>query len=754
MTDSATKTATPAALAAAPARTVQEATPHWPQRPKPASTAPNIVWVVLDDCGYSQLGCYGSSIETPAIDRLAGHGVRYTNFHVTAMCSPTRTCLLTGRNHHAAGMGYLADFDTGHDNARGAISARAATLAEMLRAGGYGTYALGKWHLVPPQDCSPAGPFDQWPTQRGFNRYYGFLGGEDDQWAPELWYDQHYVPPAARPGYHLSEDLVDRAQEFLGDHLTALPQRPFFLYLAFGACHAPHQAPQPYLDKYRGRFDHGWDVERGRVLARQKEMGIVPPDTALAPRNPGVAAWDALGDDARLLCARLQEAFAGFTEHTDVQIGRLVHYLEQRGQMDNTVFMVLSDNGASGEGGEFGSVNEYRYFLGLPDTLQENLEQIDRIGGPWTHNHYPAGWAQAGNAPLKFYKKYTFGGGVRAPLVVHWPARLGRDGALRHQFHHAIDLAPTMLELAGVAAPANYRGVEQLPLHGTSMAYTFGDAGAASRRGTQYFEMGGQRGIYHEGWKAVTLHRSGDDYEQDRWELYDLRTDFSETVDLAAQHPQRLREMVELWWREARANGVLPLDDRAQARAFARDPLTTQRRHFVLLPGTRLLTPASGPNFALRPFRIQAHTERPSTDGAGVLLAYGRRAAGFALFVQDNRLWFDYNLAGRHTLLQSGEPLPAGAHRLGCALELAGGRARLRLLVDDACVGETDLPMAFPAGFGLLSTQCGMNMPSPVSARYEAPFRFDGQLDRVEVELGEADEAAAAALWRAAVRSQ
>jgi arylsulfatase len=735
-------------------RTISDSKPYWPARPRPSAAAPNIVWVVLDDCGFAQLGCYGSSIETPAIDRLAQHGLRYTNFHVTAMCSPTRTCLLTGRNHHAAGMGYLADFDTGHDNARGAISARAATLAEMLVAHGYGTYALGKWHLVPPSECSPAGPFINWPTQRGFNRYYGFLGGEDDQWAPELWYDQHYVPPAPREGYHLSEDLVDRAQEFLSDHLTAVPDRPFFVYLAFGACHAPHQAPQSFLDKYRGRFDAGWDAERDKVLARQKAMGIVPPGTHLAPRNPGIAPWASLSPEAKRVTARMQEVFAGFTEHTDAQIGRLVKFLEQRGQIDNTVFIVLSDNGASGEGGEYGSINEYRYFLGLPDSLEDNLAQIEQIGTPWTHNHYPAAWAQAGNTPLKFYKKYTFGGGVRAPLVVHWPDRLGRIEGLRHQFHHAIDLAPTMLEAAGVEAPKVHKGVEQLPLHGVSLAYTFDDQTAPSRRTTQYFEMGGQRGIYHQGWKAVTRHVSGADYDEDPWELYDITRDYSETNDLADREPARLKEMVALWWREAETYGVLPLDDRAQARAFARDPQTGQRRHFVLYPGTRLLTPVTGPNFAMREFSVRAHVRRPTQASEGVLLAYGRRAAGFSLFVQGNRLCFHYNLAGKHTELLSDASLPLGPVVLGCALTMSGTKARLALSVDGAEVAGSVLPMAFPAGFGLLSTQCGMNQPSPVSPRYEAPFRFTGELDHVEVDLGDQDAAAIAGLWDAATRSQ
>lgn len=734
-------------------KTVHDATPAWPRRAQPAKDAPNIVWVVLDDCGFAQLGCYGSSIDTPAIDKLAGKGLRYTNFHVTAMCSPTRTCLLTGRNHHAAGMGYLADFDTGFDNARGAISPRAATLAEMLQQNGYGTYALGKWHLVPPAECSPAGPFNNWPTQRGFNRYYGFLGGEDDQWAPELWYDQHHVPPPPREGYHLSEDLVDRAEEFLSDHLSATPDQPFFMYLAFGACHAPHQAPQSFIDKYRGRFDAGWDAERDKVLARQKDMGIVPQDTQMAPPNPGTRAWETLSEDERRLMARMQEVFAGFTEHTDAQIGRLVNFLEQKDKMRDTVFVVLSDNGASGEGGEFGSVNEYRYFLGLPDTLEENLADMDKLGGPWTHNHYPSAWAQAGNTPLKFYKKYTFGGGVRAPLIVHWPAAVPEAG-LRPQFHHAIDLAPTMLELAGVSAPAVYRGTEQLPLHGKSVAYTFNDGSAPSTRLTQYFEMGGQRGIYHDGWKAVTNHRSGDDYDADQWELYDLRADYSECVDRAASEPERLQAMVALWWKEAEAYQVLPLDDRAQARAFARDPATSNRRMFTLYPGTRLLTPVTGPNFSLRPFQLRAYTRRVDDTSEGVLLAYGRRAAGFTLFVQNNRLCFDYNLAGRHTVVVAETSLPTGVHVLGCTIAIDGEQVRAELTVDDKPLASAALPMAFPAGFGLLSTQCGMNSPSPVSPRYEAPFRFTGWLDRVEVELGAASSDAIAGLWEAAVRSQ
>ena len=738
----------------APPTTVQDGRPYWPAEPRPRTGAPNVVLVLLDDCGFSQLGCYGASIRTPAIDRLAENGLRYTNFHVTAMCSPTRSSLLTGRNHHAVGMGYLADFDTGFDNARGAISPKAATLAEMLREGGYGTYALGKWHLAPPAECSPVGPFRNWPTQRGFDRYYGFLGGEDDQYAPELWCDQHFAPLPDREDYHLSEDLVDKAQEFVADHVTTTPDRPFFLYLAFGACHAPHQAPPDFIEPYRGAFDAGWDAERETVLARQKAMGIVPPDTELPDPNADVSPWDEVREDARGVMCRMQEVFAGFTSHTDAQIGRLVDFLEHRGLLDNTLLVLMSDNGASGEGGAFGSENEYRYFLGLEDTLEENRAAIDRLGGPWAHNHYPSGWAQAGNTPLKMYKKFTFGGGIRAPLILHWPAGIVDAGGLRSQFHHAIDIAPTILELAGIEAPSVYRGVEQLPVDGTSLAYTFTEVGAAPRRVTQYFEMGGQRGIYSNGWKAVTRHRSGAPFEDDVWELYHLPDDWSETRDLAVAHPDRLHAMVELWWQKARDNGVLPLDDRAQARAFARDPATTARRRFVMLPGTRLLTPVSGPNFAMRPFRIEANVAPLAGGEEGVLFAYGRRAAGFALYVREDRLCFDYNLAGRHKLLQSREPLSPGVRQLSGELFLDRECPRFEMSADATVIGSADLPMGFPAGFGLLSSQCGMNYPSPVSKDYRAPFRFSGVLDRVVVTLGQGDETAGVGLWDAALRRE
>lgn len=730
--------------------TVADSTPWWPSAAPPQG--PNVVMIVLDDVGFAQLGCYGGSIETPAMDALAGGGVRYTNFHVTGLCSTTRACLLSGRNHHSAGVGFLSDYDTGYPGYRGAVSVRAATLAETLRDRGYATYATGKWHLTPPEHMSPAGPFHQWPTQRGFDRFYGFLWGEDDQWSPELWYDQHRVDPPDRPDYHLSEDLVGRAEEFLADHVSATPDRPFFLYLAFGACHAPHQAPQRYLDKYRGRFDHGWDEERERVLARQKESGIVPPSTRLPPRNPGVRAWAELEADHRRLYARMQEVFAGFMEHTDAQIGELVGFLERHDLLEDTVVLLLSDNGASGEGGEHGSVNEYRYFLGLPDRVEDSLAAIDELGSPATHNHYPAGWAQAGNTPLRFYKKHVYGGGVRAPLIVHWPAGLDSSEPLRRQFHHAIDIVPTVHELTGTELPPVYRGVEQIPLHGTSMAYSFRDATAAGTRDRQYFETAGYRGIVVGEWKAVAAHQPGEPFDDDRWELFHLPSDYSETQDLAAREPDVVGDLVQSWWDAAEEYGVLPLDDRMGERIASLDPGSDHRR-YVLLPGSRLMNSVVGPNFAARECRISARMSRTGREQQGVLLAYGRRASGFSFFVQDDRLHFDFNLAGDHTVASTPDPLPLDCDVAAALLAVDGG-ALLRLEVNGVPVAEAPLPRLLPGGLGTMSTQCGHNAPSAVSARYRPPFRFDGGLDRVVVELGPQLSATSEEDWDAALAQQ
>jgi arylsulfatase len=716
------------------ARTVQESTAWWPDRTR--AKRPNLVVVVLDDVGFAQLGCFGSSIATPMMDALAMGGLRYTNFHVTPLCSPTRACLLTGRNHHSVGMGFLAAFDTGFPAYRGSVTPAAATIAEILRGDGYGTYAAGKWHLAPPDRLTSAGPYDQWPNDRGFDRFYGFLWGEDDQFSPELWLDRQHVEVPDRPNYHLSADLVERSARFLDDHLTARPDDPFLLYLAFGACHAPHQAPPEYIERYRGRFDAGWDVEREKILQRQQELGVLPPQTRLAPANPGVSAWKDLSPDQRRLCARFQEAFAGFMTHTDEQIGRLVDYLRKREVLDDTVIVLLSDNGASGEGGAEGTLNEYRYFLRLPpEPLNEALKRINDIGTPAAHNHYPSGWAQAGNTPFRYFKKYTHNGGVRVPMIISTPKTRERQaGEIRAQFHHAIDITPTLLELAGSEAPSVYHDVSQLPMHGRSMTCSFDDASAPSSHTTQYFEMVGNRGIYDNGWKAVVAHEAGTPYDDDVWELFDLTADPSESNDLAAAEPERLAHMIALWEQEAEQYGVFPLDDRMTNRATGVDPRTDKRR-YVLRPGARLLNLVVGPDFSGRAFTVTARPVcGPETEG--VLLAQGRRANGFAVFVKGGRLMADVNIAGDHVLLSADDPLTPGRHTLTFSVTPTDRGASAQLCVDGVLVADAALSGPLPRGLGTLSLQCGENEPSAVSTEYRAPFRFTGELDEVIIDLG------------------
>jgi len=740
-------------------RTVAESAPAWAE--PPAAGRPNVVLILLDDVGFGQLGCYGSEIATPNIDRLAQGALRYTNFHVTPMCSPTRASLLTGRNHHSVGVGYLADFDTGYPGYRGRLTPHAATVAEMLGNVGYGCYAVGKWHLAPPDSLTSAGPFTHWPTRRGFDRWYGFLWGEDDQWHPELWEDQHLAATDEADGRHLSEKLVDRSCGYLGDHLTGTPDRPFLLYLALGACHAPHQAPQSYLNPYRGRFDAGWDIARREQLERQLAMGVVPSGTTLPPRNPDVPAWNDLAPREQRQCARLQEAFAGFMTHTDAQVGRLLQYLVDQGIDDNTMIIFMSDNGASGEGGRIGSINEYRYFLGLEENPATGDPELATIGSASTHNHYPSGWAQAGNTPLKYYKKHTYGGGVRVPFIVRPPSSLRAASdhnqpptGFRRQFHHAIDVLPTILDLTGATAPTQYHGLEQLPLHGTSMRYSFEYPEARSTRRRQYFEMGGQRGIWADGWKAVAMHEVGQSFDADQWELFHLDEDFAEIHDLGRDHPELLTELQQAWWQAAEEYGVLPLDDRAQARVFAGDPRNRQPQVRRMLPGSRVMSAATGVDFGSRPFEIDARLAPLSASSAGVLLAHGRRAAGFALYVQNSRLCFDYNLAGDHTLIGTTADSVLNAERLGVIVARNGsGTVCAELVIDGVAQGGGELPQYFPAGFGTFSTQCGHNGPSAVSNDYPSPFRFGPELRDVTVRLGERDDAAAESI-AAALRQQ
>lgn len=622
-------------------RTWAESTPSWQPEPSAPAGAPNIVFIVLDDVGYSDLGCYGSEIATPRMDALAAAGIRYSNFHVTAMCSPTRACLLTGRNAHAAGVGAISEWSNGFPGYEGRINRRSATAAEILAEHAYGTYAIGKWHLSSLANYASAGPHPDWPLGRGFGRWYGFLGGYVDHWNPDLHEDNHPIRHQPRPGYHLSEDLVDHAMAQLRDHVTSARGRPFFTYLAFGAGHWPLHVPKAYIDRCAGRYEQGWDAIRAARLQRQKDMGLIPADTPLSPRNPGVRAWEELSQDERAGAVRLQETYAAFLEHTDDQIGRLLDYLHTLGEYDNTLFVLLSDNGASGEGGETGALNIRKHLQTEKETAAYVRENLELIGSEHSFAHYPQGWAQVSNTPLKWYKKNTHGGGIRAPLILSWPRGIAASGEIRHQYHHVIDVLPTVMDLAGVTAPGIYRGVAQEPLHGVSMRYSFHQPDAPSARKLQYFEIVGDRALYEDGWKIVARHRKGDDFDADHWELYDMRADFAEVRDLSAQHPERVRRMVALWWQEGEKYGVLPLDDRESERALDWFRMNAPSR-YRYLPGMSRMDRLMVPAINGRSYLVTMKADFGSGQAQGAVLAFGNRFGGMALYCANGQLVFDY----------------------------------------------------------------------------------------------------------------
>ena len=709
--------------------TVDQSIPWWPPTPTRAGR-PDVVVVVLDDVGFAQLGCYGSEIRTPTIDALAARGVQFGNFHVTPLCSPTRACLLTGRNHHSVGMSMITGFPSGFPNGRERVSTRAAMLPAHLRVAGYGTYAIGKWHLGPMHEANPAGPFGDWPLAHGFDRFYGFLAGETDQFRPNLVRDNSVLPePPAGDGYHLSEDLTDQAITMLATHCSATPDRPFFLYLAYGACHGPHHVPESHRESHAGMFDDGWDAARQRWFRRQLELGVVPAGTVLPPPNPDVPAWDDVAEADRPLFARFQELFAGCLHHTDAQIARLLAALERFGRADDTVFVVLSDNGAAGEGGVAGSWNELIPLNGFTPTAQESIARMATLGGPDSYPVYPRAWAQAGNTPGKWYKHYTFGGGVRAPLVVSWPAGLVEPGRIDHTFRHAVDLAPTLLELCRVQPVPQVDGVDQMPIHGASFAPTIRSGPTEPPRRAQYFEMGGHRGIYLDGWKATTRHTAGASFDDDVWELYDLTSDFSESRDLAAEHPDVLARLVARWWVEAGTYGVLPLDDRFLERALSREGQPNAgRRQFVFHRGTERIGEAALPSLHGGRYSVRVEIERDDGD-EGVLVSYGGRHAGFVLYVADDTLHVEHN--GFGTTDRASARLPAGRTIVGFDRD----DAQVRLVIGDVPVAAMEVTRPVPFYAGGNGLEVGENRLSPVSQAYAMPASFTGRFATVSVEL-------------------
>jgi arylsulfatase len=726
-------------------RTIRESRPWWPAGPLPPKRAPNVLIVVFDDVGFSDFGCYGSPIRTPTIDRLAAEGLRYTGFHTTAMCSTTRAALLTGRNHHSVGVGCLANFDSGYPGYRGKIAREAGTIAEMLRPHGYRNYVVGKWHVTPLTESGATGPFDGWPLGRGFDRFYGFLDAETDQYAPELVVDNTHIDPPAKHGYHLTVDLVDQAIRFIADHIADRPDLPWLTLVAFGACHAPHQAPLGLIRSYDPLFAHGWDAERERRMARQKASGIISQNTRLPPRNDGVRAWSEHSDIEHRVFTRLQAAYAGMLDHADQHLARLIEFLERAGVRENTLVLLLSDNGASQEGGAFGMVNAMGPYNLRLEPIEEKLRRIDEIGGPNTHSNFPLGWAMAANTPLRRYKQNTHGGGIRDPLVISWPRGIAARGEIRRQFAHVCDLVPTLLDILGLEPPAEIGGVTQAPLEGVSFAASLADARAPERTKPQYFEMFGHRGLWHAGWKAVAYHPPGSAFESDRWELFYLPDDFSECEDLAEREPERLAKWVELWWTEAERHKVLPLDDRFGPR-FAENAARFHgpRRRFVFHAGMGHVPTDVAPDVRSRNYAIEAHVHVPDRNAAGVLIAHGDATSGYSLYVRSGKLVHDLNIGGQHTVVVSDRAVPIGECRLGVRVRHLGqdsagagpalGPREYTLLIDGEPAGSVEAQLGFVTPDLMVgprhrprSRQSGL--------RLWAPFEFTGTLSRVEVTM-------------------
>ncbi|MFF2398806.1 arylsulfatase [Streptomyces goshikiensis] len=754
---------------------VRDSVPDWApyEQPKAPEGSPNVVYVVLDDVGFGAMSCYGGPIETPNIDRIAANGLRYSQWHTTALCSPTRSALLTGRNHTTNGMACISEAAIGFPGANGHIPSECATLAEILVEKGYSTALTGKWHLCPEGEMNLASTKRNWPTGRGFERFYGFLGAETSQWYPDLVHDQHPVEQPAPPeaGYHFGVDITDRAIQYIDDVKAIAPERPVFLYYAPGCAHAPHQAPPEWIERYRGRFDAGYEAMREEILARQKALGLVPENTELPPVNPigtpdtrtgpgglpfppldFTRPWADLGADEQRLFARMAEVYAGFLSHCDDQIGRIVDYLEDIGQLDNTIFVVVSDNGASGEGGPNGSVNENKFFNNVADDLAENLAMLDELGGVETYGHYPNGWAMAFNTPFKMWKRYSFNGGTCGPCVISWPAGIAARGEVRDQYHHAVDIVPTVLDCLGLELPATVKGYPQTPLQGLSMRYSFDSASLPSAKTTQFYSMLGTRGIWHQGWKAVTTHPaiSGwSDFHKDTWELYHTDTDRAELTDLAGQEPERLQQLIGLWFYEAGVNQAFPLDDRSALEILStpRPELTPARNRYVYRPGGSEVPESVAVNIRNRSYSIGALVDLPGPGASGVLFSHGGRFGGHALYVKDGRLTYAYNFLGsEEQRITATEPLPVGEKLILAASfekdgEVSPGLATgiLSLHHGDKKVGEGRIrtqPGRFTlAGEGL---NVGKDSGDAVTADYPgtAPWAFTGgTLHRVAVDV-------------------
>lgn len=746
------------AASAASAQTV--APPPPPLQARAPAGAPNVVVVLLDDVGFGAGSTFGGPVAMPVLDALAKEGLRFNRFHTTAICSPTRAALLSGRNAHAVGIGAVMNSADPRPGYNGVHARDAATVARILRDNGYSTAAFGKWHQTPDWEITQSGPFDRWPTGMGFEKFYGFLGGETDQFEPTLIEGTTPVQRPAGDRYHLTEDLADRAIGWVRAQGSVTPDKPFFLYFAPGAAHAPLQAPQDYIARYRGRFDQGWDAIRVDILARQKALGVVPRATRLTPRPAGLPAWDSLTSDQKRIAARLMEVYAGFLEHADVQVGRLVRALKDDGRFDNTLFLyIVGDNGGSAEGGLTGSRNYMGRIQGLPEDEARTLARLDSLGGPDSYAHIPAGWAWATNTPFQWTKTVASHlGGTRNPLVVTWPKRIADKGGVREQFGHVNDVMPTILEAVGIAMPEMVDGIRQKPLDGTSLLYAFADVRAAERHRTQYFEVFGHRAIYHDGWMASAFHErlpwqviANDTkrFEDDRWKLYDLRTDFSQANDLAAREPARLEAMKALFMAEAAHNRVLPLRGAAGGLGMGLPSLSRGRTAFTFFPGLVGLPEAEAPRLFNRSWTLTATLDVPAGGPAppcGVVATMGGHPGGWSLYLDgQGRPAFRYRAFEAGTIeIEGTAPLAPGRRVVEVAFDTDGpGFARggtARLSVDGVPVGQGRVPATPPAFFSINETfDVGIDTGSP-AGRYpaDAPLGFPfggGRIERVDLRL-------------------
>jgi arylsulfatase len=736
-------------------KTYKESKADWPKVPTAPDGAPNVVIILLDDVGFGQVSTFGGPVPTPNLDALAARGLRYNRFHTTAVCGPSRAALLTGRNHHRVGAGFLAEWSTGFPSYNNMLPRTAATIGATLKYNGYSTSWFGKNHNTPDWESSVAGPFDRWPTGLGFDQFYGFIGGETNQYYPVLFENTTAVEPNKSPeeGYHFMTDMTDKAINWLRYNKSVAPQKPVLLYFAPGAAHAPHHTPKEWRDKFKGRFDAGWDAVRQATYERQLKQGIIPADTKLTPRPEWVQPWDSLSPGEKQLYARFMENFAGYLSFTDSECGRLLDVIRELPDADNTlIFYIVGDNGASSEGGMTGTVNEIMNLNGVPSRLEDNLKLIDKIGDPDTEPHYPVGWAWAGNAPFQWVKQVASHlGGSRNPMVVSWPARIKDVGGTRDQFCHLIDIVPTILDVTGLPAPASVDGIEQMAIDGVSIASTFNDAKARPVRQRQYFEIISNRAIYDNGWIACAQHTlpwrqdlAPGNWENDKWELYHLDEDYSEANNLAAQLPDKLAAMKRLFDEEVEKNHVYPLDDRGAARIAVPKPppggADPNRTDFTYYAGSLRLPENAAPNTKNRSHRITAVINRPAR-GEGVIVAAGGSSAGYALYVQEGKLVYHYNWFDRERVnLMSQVPLPPGKSTVTMEFAYDGGGlgkgGEASIGINGKEVGRTRIAHTVAGRFGIDTFGVGADTGSPVTNTYKPPFPFTGTIERVDIQLG------------------